>query len=358
MKIAALSAVLLAAASWQAESSQDPATLTLKTTQGDIVTAQVLAVTGDTAKLKVSVLGGSMTVTRKLADFAPASVFRIEQVANPAHDYAGHMAMAKRAADLGLLPQASDELRAAVATVVDPAERAEKTRAARALAADMLEKMTKQAVADSRLADARHNLKLLSTRLADQRDEAQLDALAGEVHALADRLDAERDQQRHASHDAQALAKVSKTLGEVREQLAKGDKLTREAISKSRSTTQSTALCKQAVDAYVVGGKKLKEVLEQAAEDAVLAKEAGELSKRLHDNGIHAALHAANMLTIQSDYKGAMDWANRVLAFDPSNQEAKEMVKTIQAAEAAASDNWHWRWHQVGDRPIHDPRKS
>ena len=66
MKIALLSTLLFALAPWQPEPSQYPKTLTLTTTDGETVTAQVLAVTGDSAKLKVSVLGGSMTVTRKL----------------------------------------------------------------------------------------------------------------------------------------------------------------------------------------------------------------------------------------------------------------------------------------------------
>lgn len=341
-----------------AEAPQDPKTLTLTTNDGETVKAQVLAITGDSAKLKVSVLGGTMTVTRKLADFAPLSVFRIEQVARPANDYDSHFALAQRAGELGLLPQAGAELRAAVASIADPAERTAKTQVARAWAADALETMTRQAVADGRLPDARHTLKLLSTRMADQRSESQLDALAGEVQALADRLEAERDQARQAKHDAQAMAKVAKTLDEVRGHIAKGDKLSREAIGKSRSTTQSANLCEKAVDAYRAGGKKLKEVLDLAAEDPVLAKEAGELSQRLHDHGIRAALHAANVLTVQSDYKGAMDWANRVIAFDPDNEEAKEMVKTIQMAEAAASNDWHWRWHRVGDRPTYDPRKN
>jgi tetratricopeptide (TPR) repeat protein len=339
-------------------SPQDPKTLTLTTNDGETVMAQVLEVKGDSAKLKVSILGGNMTVTRKLADFAPLSVLRIEIEAKNPTDFDSHFAMAQRAAELGLLQQAGSELRAAVETVKDATEREAKTKQVRTWAADVLETMTKQAVAEGRLTDARHSLKLLSTRMADQRTEEQLDALAGEVQALAERIESERDKARQAKLDAQALAKVAKTLGEVSNNIAKGDKLSREAISKSRSTVQSANLCEKAIDAYKAGGKKLKEVLDQAAEDPELAKEAGELSQRLHDNGIRAALHAANVLTIQSDYKGAMDWANRVIAFDPSNAEAKEMVKTIQVAAAAASSDWGWQWSIVGGRPAYDPRRK
>jgi hypothetical protein len=52
-----------------------------------------------------------------------------------------------------------------------------------------------------------------------------------------------------------------------------------------------------------------------------------------------------------------MDWANRVIAFDPDNAEAKEMVRTIQIAEAAASNQWGWRWSVPGGPPpVVNPR--
>lgn len=337
---------------------QEPKVLALTTTDGEPVTAQVLELKGDSAKLKVMILGGNMTVTRKLSDFSPLSVLRIEQAAKSPNDYDSHFAMAKRAAELGLLQQAGSELRAAVESVKDAAEREAKIKQVRTWAADVLESMTKQAIADGQLADARHCLKLLSTRMADLRTEEQLDALAGEVNTLADRLDGERDKARQAKLDAQAREKMAKTLGQVREHLAKGDKLGREAITKSRSTTQSSNLCEKAIDAYKAGWKKLQEVLEKASDDTDIAKEATELSQRLHDHAIRAALHAANVLTVQSDYKGAMDWANRVLAFEPDNAEAKEMVRTIQIAAAAAGNNWGWDWSIVGGRPHVDPRKK
>jgi len=80
-------------------------------------------------------------------------------------------------------------------------------------------------------------------------------------------------------------------------------------------------------------------------------------SPKFHDNGIRAALHAANMLTVQSDFKGAMEWANKILAFDPDNAEAKEMVRTIQVAAAAAGDTWGWGWSTPGG-PAPEPKKN
>jgi hypothetical protein len=268
--------------------------------------------------------------------------------------------MAKRAADLRLLTQAGSEARAAVESVKDPLEQANTKKEVRSWAADTLEKFVHEAVAEKRLADARHGLKILSTRVAEMRTEEQLDALAAEVDGLAEKAVADREAARQAKLDAQAKDKMGKALAQVREDLAKGDKASREAVRKSRSTVASTNLCEMAIDAYKAGWKKLQAVLEKAGDDLALTEEAGSLGQQLQDNAIRAALHAANNLTVQSDYKGAMDWANRILAFDPENAEAKEMVRTIQIAEAAASSNWGWGWSVPGGGapPVVDPRKQ
>jgi tetratricopeptide (TPR) repeat protein len=340
---------------------QEPKTLTLNEVDGESVTAQVLELKGDSAKLKVMILGGNMTVTRKLTDFAPLSIFRIEQSAKAPNDFDGHFALAKRAAELRLLTQAGSEARLAVESVKDATQQEAKRAEVRKWAADALEAMTREAVAQNKIAEARHCLKLLSTRFADQRSEEQLDALAGEVAALDERVATERENARQAKLDAASRDKTKKTLGQVSEQLEKGDKLSREAITKSRTTVASTNLCEKAIDAYKAGWTKLQKVIESAGDDNVLANEAGALSMKLHDNAIRAALHAANMLTVQSDFKNAMEWANRILKFDPECEEAKEMVKTITIAAAAAGSDWGWGWSMPavgGSRPVVDPRKN
>ncbi|HEX6810061.1 MAG TPA: hypothetical protein VF384_00435 [Planctomycetota bacterium] len=330
---------------------QEPKTLTLTETDGETVTAQVLELKGDSAKLKVSILGGNMTVTRKLSDFVPLSVYRIEMEAKAPKDFDGHFAMAKRAGELRLLTQAGSEARVAVESVKDPAQQEVKKKEVRTWAADALEAMVREFVTQNKLSEARHCLKLLSTRLADLRTEEQLDALAGQVEALDERQAGEREAARQAKVEASMREKMNKVLGQVREHLTKGDKLSREAIVKSRSSTQSANLCEKAIDAYKAGWKKLQELIEKGGDDADLAKEATPLSQKLHDNGIRAALHAANMLCVQSDYKGAMEWAQKVLAFDPECGEAKEMVQTIQVAAAAAGSNWGWGWSMPGGQP-------
>jgi hypothetical protein len=334
---------------------QEPSTLSLAYLDGEPFNAKVLEVKGDSVRLKVLVLGGSMQVTRKLADFTPGSVFQIEMSANPPSGFDAHFKMAKRAAELGLVSSAGSEARQAIAAVKEPAEAEAKKKEVRGWAAGALEKMVQDAVAEERLADARHCLKLLATRLNDQRTEEQLDALQTTVDALDERISGKRDAARQAKLDAKTKEQVNSRLQKVRQGLAAGDKSLKEAVAKSRSTVASSNLCEKAIEAYKAAWKTLQDLNEKNGDDADFQRAAAPLSQQLQTNGIRAALHAANVLTVQSDYKGAMDWANRVLAFDPENAEAKEMVRTIQTAAAAASGDWGWGWRVVGGTP--DPRR-
>src|SRR5262245_12305043 len=336
---------------------QEPKTLALNYKNGDSVNAQLIELKGEDVKLKMFVLGGSMQVTRKLAEFTPMSIFTIEMEGKHPEGFDGCFALAKRAAELGLLPQAGAQARAAVECMKDTPQAAAKRTEVRAWAADTLEKKLKEAVGDGRLADAQHCLKLLSTRLSDQRTEQQLDALEDIVEGLATKDREKREAARQAQLDAKTRTEIDGKLKPIAKKVDDGDKTLREAVSKSRNTSTSANLSEKAIDYYKSAWKSLQGLVEKFPDDAELARSAESMGKRIHDNGIRAALHAANVLTIQSDYKGAMDWANRVIAFDPSNEEAKEMVRRIQIAEATASNQWGWRWSVPGGPPpVVNPR--
>ena len=337
---------------------QDPKTIALTYKSGDSVNAQVLELQGEDVKLKVFVLGGYMQVKRKLADFAPASMFAIELEGKRPEGFEAHFAMAKRAAELGLVPAAGSQARAAVEAVKDKADEKQKRAEVRAWAADALEKLLKDAVGDGRLADAQNYLKLLSTRLSDQRTEEQIDGLEALVDGLESSNRQKQDAARQARLDAKTRAAIDQKLQPIQKKIDDGDKSQRDAVCKSRNTTTSANLCEKAVDSYKAAWKALQALVEKFPDDAELARAAESMGKHLHDNAIRAALHAANMLTVQSDYKGAMDWANRILTYEPDNAEAKEMMRTIQLAEAAASSQWGWRWNIVGGNPAPDPRKN
>jgi tetratricopeptide (TPR) repeat protein len=330
---------------------QEPRTLTYNYKNGDSVNAQVIELKGEDVKLKVFVLGGSMQVTRKLAEFTPASIFMIEMEGKHPQGFDACFAMAKRAAELGLLPQAGAQARAAVECAKDTPQAAAKRTEVRAWAADTLESKLKEAVGDGRLADAQHCLKLLSTRLSDQRTEEQIDALEAIVEGLEAKDREKREGARQAKLDAKTRTDIDQKLKPIAKKVDDGDKSLREAVSKSRNTSSSAKLAEKAIDSYKGAWNSLQGLVEKYPDDAELARSAESMGKRIHDNGIRAALHAANVLTVQSDYKGAMDWANRVIAFDPDNAEAKEMVRTIQISEAAAGNQWGWRWNVPGGPP-------
>ena len=85
-------------------------------------------------------------------------------------------------------------------------------------------------------------------------------------------------------------------------------------------------------------------------DDEYLATEAVSIAGYLKGNAIQSALHAANMLCVRSDYKGALGWTTKILDIDPTNSEAKQLVRTIQIA-AAADSSWRWGWGRHGQRP-------
>ncbi|MBX3463567.1 MAG: hypothetical protein KF830_10375 [Planctomycetes bacterium] len=336
---------------------QDPKTLTLTYQNGELVTAQVLGLQDDAVTLRVMVLGGQMQVKRKLADFTPASVFAIELEARRPEGYEQHFAMAQRAAELGLVGLAGQQARLAVEACGDGGDGQAKRAEVRKWAADAVERLLTAAIGESRLADANHYLKILSTRLADQRTEEQLDALAGMVEALENQQIEKRQQARQSRLEAKARAEIERKMKPIQKHLADGDKSLREAIRRSNTTVAAANLCEKAIDHYRTAFRALQALVEKHPDDADLARDAEALGTHLHDHAIRAALQAANMLTVQSNYKGAMEWANRVLAFEPDNAEAKEMVRTIQIAQAAASSQWGWGW-QVGGGLSPQPRKN
>jgi tetratricopeptide (TPR) repeat protein len=328
--------------------AQDAPTMTLTYKDGDMCKAQVVDLKADAVRLKVFVLGGSMQITRKLEDFVPLSAYAIELQARKPATFDDHFAMARRAVDAGLVPQAGMQARAAIEAVHDKSQVDARRTEVRTWAADSLEKLLKVAVDGGRLDDAKHYLKLLSTRLPDMRSQDQLGALEDLVEALEAKKDSELQTERQQKLDAKTRTGIEQKLEPIQKKVAEGDKNTNQAIKTSSNTTTSTTFCEKAIDCYKTAWKSLQALVEQYPDDAELARAAETIGKHVQENGIRAALHAANMLTVRSDYKGALEWANRVLAFDPGNAEAKEMVRTIQVSEAAASNQWGWGWNVVG----------
>jgi hypothetical protein len=162
---------------------------------------------------------------------------------------------------------------------------------------------------------------------------------------------ATKDAEKHARLDAKTRESVERKLKPILEKVEKGDKLQKSGLACSGTVTKSANLCEQSIEAYKAAWKALQDLMKTVEGDpslADLASQVAGIGTRIHDSGIRSALHASNMLMVRSDYKGALEWTDRILKFDPDNEEAKEMARTIQLAEAASSDDWGWRWNMVG----------
>jgi hypothetical protein len=327
---------------------QDPQSIQVRMKDGQFDRIVPLSLTGDTARYRVFVLGEEMTVTRKLSEFTPLGAFQFEEFVTAPKSFEDHFGLAKKAAQLGLLPQVGAAARRAVAAVQGTPEAGTRTTEVRAWAAGTLETWVRAAVTAKDLAAARHSLGLLTTRLSDQRTEEQLELLANQVDELAQVAATAKDAERQAKLDAKARDSMQRRLRPIMDRIAQGDRLQKQGMSQSRQVTKSANLCAQSIDAYKAAWKALHDLMKDNEGNADLTEQLAAIGTRVHDSGIRSALHAANMLCVRSDYKGATEWTTKVLAFDPDNAEAKELARTIQIAAADSSDDWGWQWHIVG----------
>jgi hypothetical protein len=330
-----------------ASQPKDAKTITVDLKDGRTGNVEVLAVEAGTAKLRVYGLGGHMVVKRPLDDFTPQSAFDIESAVANATTFEQHFGLAKRAAELGLLRSAGKEARAAITAVEGKPEAEAKTAEVRAWAADALEKQLRQAVTQGDLRGAQQMLKLLATRLADQRTEEQLAQLAAQVEGMRKSAEARRQAERQIKLDEKQRAAIAKKLEPIHARVAAGDELVRKAMTQASQTSAAARACNEAINQYKAAWKATEKLVKDFPDDPEVQREAAELGERLHSSAIDAALLAANMLTVQGDYKGALDWTGKVLAFDPGNAEAKDMMQTIQVSSAAASGEWAWGWRAV-----------
>jgi len=332
-------------------SAQQSKHLYLSKADGSNVSGSLVSLKGDEVVLQTKVLGGAHTATYHLADFSPASSWRLQKAANPPSDFDGHFALAKKAAELGLETQAGNEARAALKTVKGTDHYDADRKKVHAWAADALESMVDRSIESGDLKAAQHYLHLLTTRMADVRTEDQLHAIAARVEAVEDAKKAKKRNAREQRMNKKEQETVARHLKPIQDEVERADKKYKEAVRKSQSTTQSSHLCEDAIKRYKSAWKALQKLLKEHPTDKHLAMVGADLSHHIHDNAIRAALHAASVLTTQSDYKNAMKWTRKILEFEPDNADAKRMVNTIQQAEASASGSWRWGWRVTDDRP-------
>lgn len=324
--------------------AQDSDLVALQLKSKETLHARVLGVQGDKASLRISMMGGEATVKRKLADFMPDSQMTIHTLANKTDTIDAHWTLAKQAASLGLIKEAGRELRAAVKVAEKEPDGKAKITAIEQWAAVEVSKLFDKALASKDLEDARHYLKILATRLADHVDEEKLAQhfdrlLAAERSAEAEQETGADQKVREASESVR-----SKEFAAIYKQVDAADKHMREGLKNARRTVTAVECQEKAIEDYRSAWKATQKLVKENESSDAIQEEAARLSQRIKSSAIQSALHASNALVLQSNYRKATEWANKILTVDPQNAEAKEMIRTIQLADAAASGEWRWGW--------------
>jgi tetratricopeptide (TPR) repeat protein len=302
---------------------------------------RLLGLDGHQATIELAILDGTAVVRRKLEEFTPETQFRILATANPPKTFADHLQLAQKALALGILPQAAEHAGRARA-LADQDGTGQQRKQLDAWSANTLETLFRRSLEAGDVDEARRYLRLLATRVPEERTEAQMNAM---FDALA-KADLERRtvaRSQAAAREASAQrAEQDRLWAPIEKRVAEADVLVNEGLRNSRRTVQATRSFERAIALYRAAWRDAQGLLEQSR-DPQLHEDAARLGQRIRDSAVQAALHAGNALTVQGDYRSALEWANQALAMDPGNGDAKQLIHTIQIAQAAGS-RWGWGW--------------
>jgi tetratricopeptide (TPR) repeat protein len=332
-----LSLSLLLAA-LQAPGSQEPAATTFELKTRETLTGRVLGMEDEWVLLSVQLMGGSTTVRRRIGDFAPESELRIRRQIAPPATFEEQLGMAKTAVRLGLLPQAGIHAGFARALAAADASGAQ-GKALDVWAAGTLGTLFANALKQGQLVEARHYLRLIATRVAEQFSEDEI----GNCSTSSSRPRSPAAKQRAPPSSAARHTELDKLWAPILGHLQAGDVLVKAGLRASRSTTQATRSYERAIAAYTTAGHELDAAMKKLGKDQLAESEAALLYQRIKDSAAQAALHAGHAATVQGDYRSALAWANTVLQIDAGNADAKALLQTIEIAQAAGG-GWGRGW--------------
>jgi tetratricopeptide (TPR) repeat protein len=310
----------------------------------EVLNGSIVAVQGEKVRLQIAVMGGTAEITRNLSDFTPTSAYLIRASQIKADSFADHFELAKFCVANGVVKLAGKECRAAR----DIAEKANDGGAQRkqlaSWVADTLESLFKKAVADGDRTEAQRLLTLLNTHVPDERTDAQREALADMLEAAEQKVVEDRKKERAAKASAAEQKDRDKKLDAIYKQIETGEKSQRDATANSGKTGQATNKYETAFNSYKSAWQAAQALLKANKDEDWVKEAVGDIGQRLHKNAVATCLGAASALTVQSDYRNALEWANKILTFDPDNGEAKDMIRHIQLCQASASGGWGLGW--------------
>lgn len=317
--------------------------LSLRLSDGSRLRGDLLSLEDGKVKLREYVLGGQMTSTFELDEFDPRSQWRIRREEMQPETFEQHFELAKLASASDLLTEIGSSAEKAAKAARGREDEAERIAELHTFAADSLEERIRRASEDLNLKEARHFLRLLNTHVPEQRTDEQREELAQLVDSIADRKREARRSARQKRVDSRLLERLEKRLEAIDRLVDRGDAYYREALRKPNNTAQSSTRCEQAINTYIRAHKELQALLEKNPGDSGLARSATDTARHMHDNGLAAAMLAANLRATQGDYNGAIDWTDRILEFDPDNEEAKALGRELRQAKSSVTP-WGWRW--------------
>lgn len=321
--------------------AQAPEPMTYLLKNHDYLTGRVVAVDGDVAVIDVTIMGGSAKIRRRLADFAPASEFEIRATMAPPVTFEDHVALAKTAVRLDLLGQAGEHAGKARKLAENDATGAQR-QGLDVWAAAVLHVRFDRAIEQGELADARHFLRLVTTRVPLQFSE---DQVGGMFDVLAEAEAKARTATRTVTLGEAASARrgaFDEWVGPVMKRVQEADEKVKDGLRNARSTVKATNSFEQALRLYESASRDLRSIPKELADDAWVQDEVAEILQRVKNSAVQAIVHAGNALTIQGDYRSALEWASKGLAIDPANPDAKALIRTIQIAQAAGGPWGGW----------------
>lgn len=318
-----------------------PPRLTVGYVDGRVTQVELLELRDGKVRVRSFLYGGSMVHVTKLDQFEPLSRYRMVVALSPPATFAEHFAMAKLAGEWRLLDQTAQHLRSALATLGDEAEAKAQQDEVRSWAAAWLETIVGESLAAGNVREAERRLGILCSRLADRCSEERIEELARQVDTVRTQQEEERSRARLARLQERDRADLSGRLKPIQALVETGDRRMRDAMRHARRTVQTTRLAGSAIDAYRAAWEEAQQLARRFPGQEDLVAELGDLAIALQERSVKAALHVANSLTFQSDFRGAMNWVDRALEFDPDHGEAKELRRTILVASAAAG-GWGW----------------
>ncbi len=320
---------------------QDPVPTTYFLKSHETLAGHVVALDGESAVIDVTFFGGSARIRRRLVEFAPASEFEIRMVVAPPTTFADHLKMAKTAVRLGIMGQAGEQAGIARNLSADDATGAQRQELD-SWAAATLRALFDRAIEQRELADARHFLRLMVTRVPLQFSE---DQIGGLFDVLADAEARSRTVTRTTAVAKETMAKRAEfdaLLAPVLQHLQRADDKVREGLRNARRTVQATRSYEQALRFYKSASVQLQALLKRYDDDPEVQEEGAQLVQRVKDGAVQATVHAGNALTVQGDFRAALQWANDGLVLDPANEDAKALIRTIQIAQAAGNGWGGW----------------